>query len=539
LTSCEFSFNADPPSYPWTGADQYVAGQLELSIALEQMGSGYNDYNVTFECPQGGSVDMGVPRIRVNWNDSFPVNTSRSVTITLPAGPGPFTYIVKVNNNEADSTIGYVVKIASPLQYESSPNTFVDAPDPMYVAKGSTVTFKANPSPLGADWPSDPSVASPAKPVWGGTSGASGTGETKAVTFNTVNSYSVTAECGNTETANVTVGEKIISINNFHNPPTNVMFMVRSNTTVNNSKVAPGQQVTLQLVIIDYDFIRYEGEGFMTGIRPTPESWGTYSITVKVIQNAQIVLENNILTDEFSTPASRNSHRAIAHFNIKVSDPLPNEVILEVKVNDLVTIPNDTLPFCPENTLPDACRDPQITEYITWLPGENYPTEITPVRQYNWDEEEVDLNSEQLGDIRVHYLLGPDEPNEYEGLFIDERFGVYDSNLSLEHLSEAAVNQYLAMGITTDIDLRASIFSNTGNNTSFRVDINNEFYDEHIGSFFSEIQNDLEEGKNVELWYTLPQWYLSNNIRLNANDYIIRVTRPVGETASYTYQKEH
>jgi hypothetical protein len=59
------------------------------------------------------------------------------------------------------------------------------------------------PNPSGFSWPSG-------KPVWGGTSGASGTGSTKSVTFNTLSTgtydyKTVTAECGNTKTANVIV----------------------------------------------------------------------------------------------------------------------------------------------------------------------------------------------------------------------------------------------------------------------------------------------------------------------------------------------
>lgn len=61
--------------------------------------------------------------------------------------------------------------------------------------------FKAIKDPAGASWPSG-------KPVWGGSSGASGTGETKNVGFTTLSTSktdykTVTAECGNTVTVNV------------------------------------------------------------------------------------------------------------------------------------------------------------------------------------------------------------------------------------------------------------------------------------------------------------------------------------------------
>jgi hypothetical protein len=88
------------------------------------------------------------------------------------------------------------------IQYNNG-TEYADVPNPLYVMKGDSVSFKAIPNPEDATWPQG-------KPEWGGTSGASGTGGTKSVTFNTVSSSSadyktVTAECGATRTANVAV----------------------------------------------------------------------------------------------------------------------------------------------------------------------------------------------------------------------------------------------------------------------------------------------------------------------------------------------
>jgi hypothetical protein len=90
----------------------------------------------------------------------------------------------------------------SKIQYQSGSN-YVDISGTLYVLKGATVTFKAVPSPPATTWPSG-------RPLWGGTSGASGTGETKAATFNAVSSSTsdfktVTATSGNTVTVNVIV----------------------------------------------------------------------------------------------------------------------------------------------------------------------------------------------------------------------------------------------------------------------------------------------------------------------------------------------
>jgi len=89
------------------------------------------------------------------------------------------------------------------IQYNDPDTGYTDISGTLYVHKGKTVTFKAIPDPSTASWPSD-------KPVWGGSSGASGTGETTDVIFNTLSSTlsdykTVTATCGNTVTANIVV----------------------------------------------------------------------------------------------------------------------------------------------------------------------------------------------------------------------------------------------------------------------------------------------------------------------------------------------
>jgi hypothetical protein len=73
--------------------------------------------------------------------------------------------------------------------------------------KGTTVTFKGIIDPGGAAWPSG-------KPVWGGTAGANGTGETKDVAFNATGDQTVTTECGNTVTVNV----KVYELTGYHAP---------------------------------------------------------------------------------------------------------------------------------------------------------------------------------------------------------------------------------------------------------------------------------------------------------------------------------
>jgi len=108
------------------------------------------------------------------------------------------------NNPNPPLDANYTVVEVNELQYYDLVNGYTTISSTLYVAKGTTVTFKAIRNPPGASsWPSG-------KPVWGGSSGASGTGTTKAVTFNTLSTSTsdyktVTAECGNTKTANIIV----------------------------------------------------------------------------------------------------------------------------------------------------------------------------------------------------------------------------------------------------------------------------------------------------------------------------------------------
>jgi hypothetical protein len=131
------------------------------------------------------------------------------------------------------TTTATVIPAVDKIQYQAHSiwfDTWVDISGTLYVMKGTTVTFKAIPNPADATWPEG-------KPVWGGTSGASGTGATKAVTFNTVSTSAtdfktVTAECGNTKTVNVIVYD----LTGVHIPQDN--FTGRSYTKYGVAEVA-------------------------------------------------------------------------------------------------------------------------------------------------------------------------------------------------------------------------------------------------------------------------------------------------------------
>jgi hypothetical protein len=83
--------------------------------------------------------------------------------------------------------------------------SYQDVTGVLYVCQGGSITFKATPDSCKDPFPGG-------EPRWSGSSGASGTGPTKQVSFTTLSSSStdyktVTAKCGNLVTANVVVGK--------------------------------------------------------------------------------------------------------------------------------------------------------------------------------------------------------------------------------------------------------------------------------------------------------------------------------------------
>jgi len=137
--------------------------------------------------------------VTVTWSGGgSPSTGSGSQWTTNWSTLGPKTVTATCGDSSAQKNVA-VVEVAW-LQYDDPDTGYTNIEFPLHVRKGTTITFKAVPT-SGTSWPSG-------KPVWGGE--ASGTGSTTAVTFNTLSSTlsdykSVTAECGNTLTANIVV----------------------------------------------------------------------------------------------------------------------------------------------------------------------------------------------------------------------------------------------------------------------------------------------------------------------------------------------
>lgn len=127
-----------------------------------------------------------------------------TATATWTASSGPS---VSASNNASVTLTVVGVQTLQYLQPGES-GGYVDAPATLYALVGKSITFKAIPTPETAAFPTG-------KPVWSGSSGATGTGDTKTVTFTTLSTSTsdfktVTATCGNTSvTANVIVFDLI------------------------------------------------------------------------------------------------------------------------------------------------------------------------------------------------------------------------------------------------------------------------------------------------------------------------------------------
>jgi len=131
-------------------------------------------------------------------------------TITVTASDDPPHPDADDATHPSGSIDVYVVKVEKIQYYDAATEEFVDVPNPLHVVVGDTVTFQAikDDGGWGVSWPQYYQ-----KPCWGGTSGASGSGEPSVdVTFNIKSSdgsdfKTVIAECGNSVTVNVLVHE--------------------------------------------------------------------------------------------------------------------------------------------------------------------------------------------------------------------------------------------------------------------------------------------------------------------------------------------
>jgi len=156
----------------------------ECDITVNSVSS--DDYacvgcNVTFTANVSGSCSC------VDWSGGGDPATANDTCIFITHWDSPGVKTVTAGPDCGDSAKQKQVTVVKVDKIEyNDPDTgwtyIQDSPDcALYVRKETTVTFKAIPEPSDASWPSG-------KPIWGGSSGASGTGETTDVIFNELSS---------------------------------------------------------------------------------------------------------------------------------------------------------------------------------------------------------------------------------------------------------------------------------------------------------------------------------------------------------------
>ncbi|OGV68032.1 MAG: hypothetical protein A3K18_28260 [Lentisphaerae bacterium RIFOXYA12_64_32] len=160
------------------------------------------------------------------WHTTGGSITSAGV-LTAPTAPGTISITAGIDDAPASVSAPDVgtrddsLVLSAPLQVtvvavdrvqyrRGGIGDFKEIAQPLRVRLGEAIEFKAIPAPASAAWP-------PAKPAWGGTSGAAGTGDVVSVTVNTASTSAtdyktVTAECGNTVTVNVLVCEWVLGV---------------------------------------------------------------------------------------------------------------------------------------------------------------------------------------------------------------------------------------------------------------------------------------------------------------------------------------
>lgn len=118
----------------------------------------------------------------------------------------------EIRHGEATEIIYQTAVGVGKIQYYDPVNGYVDVTEPLYVLKGTTVTFKAISSPSGITFPIG-------QPHWSGTANPSANGETTTASFSDESSslkgyYTVVAKAGEgtTVTANVIVYDIILKL---------------------------------------------------------------------------------------------------------------------------------------------------------------------------------------------------------------------------------------------------------------------------------------------------------------------------------------
>jgi hypothetical protein len=214
----EFTISTNSWTSSNSGMGSISYGDITPSTAgVSSIGASWSaHYSISYPCGPGGEDPFGIRPVfdkpnECDWTGrksgpSDSTNESEAAPNNSRYIPGCGTcWMHSFLFTPVAATLTVNPRVQKIQYQEPGSSNYVDVNGTLYVLKGTTVQFKAMPNPSDSTFPNG-------KPVWSGTSGAVGTGQTISVTFNAVSTTrsdykTVVATSGNSVTANVIVYE--------------------------------------------------------------------------------------------------------------------------------------------------------------------------------------------------------------------------------------------------------------------------------------------------------------------------------------------
>ncbi len=174
----------------YASSSQSAFGAVPSGTITPSVSATSGSATTTVSATADQTTSPGYYQVTVTGTDRFTLTDSSTSppTVTSQSKSGPTTLNITV------VTIGSI-------QYKDPQSGWIACPSPLYVMKGTSVQFKAIPSPSDASFPSG-------NPTWSGS--ASGSSATASASFSTAstsltNYMPVTATCGSSVTVNAVV----------------------------------------------------------------------------------------------------------------------------------------------------------------------------------------------------------------------------------------------------------------------------------------------------------------------------------------------
>jgi len=186
------SWGWSPVVTGYAATSQSAFGAVPSGIIPPSVSATPGSAKTTVSATADQTTSPGYYQVTVTGTDRFTLTDSSTNPPTVTS-----------QSKSGSTTLNITVVTLGSIQYKDPQSGWIACPSPLYVMKGTSVQFKAIPSPSDASFPSG-------NPTWGGTSGVSGTGATTNATFSTQSASvgdtkTVTATCGNTASTDVVV----------------------------------------------------------------------------------------------------------------------------------------------------------------------------------------------------------------------------------------------------------------------------------------------------------------------------------------------